>query len=57
MTRLPWLIRTRLSPYEILKIAQENKFRKIFLSHHGIVCCVYSLESTYHYCVEDRKVP
>ena len=35
-----------LSPYEILLIAQENKiYREIFLFHHEIVCCVYSLES------------
>ena len=36
-----------LSPYEILLIAQENKyivFREIFLFFHEIVCCVYALE-------------
>ena len=34
------------SPYKILPIAQENKiFRDFFLFYHGIVCCVYSLES------------
>ena len=34
-----------LSPYEILPIAQENKYLGIFcLFYHGIVCCVYSLE-------------
>ena len=34
------------SPYNILPIAQENKYLGIFfLFYHGIVCCVYSLES------------
>ena len=34
------------SPYKIILIAQENKYLGIFfLFHHGIVCCVYSLES------------
>ena len=34
------------SPYKILPIAQENKYLGIFfLFYHGIVCCVYSLES------------
>ena len=34
------------SPYKILPIAQDNKYLGIvFLFHHGIVCCVYSLES------------
>ena len=34
------------SPYEILPIAQENKYlREIFLFYREIVCCVYSLES------------
>ena len=34
------------SPYKILPISQENKYLGIvFLIHHGIVCCVYSLES------------
>ena len=34
------------SPYKILPIAQENKHLGIiFLFYHGIVCCVYSLES------------
>ena len=34
------------SPYKILPIAQENKYLMIFfLFYHGIVCCVYSLES------------
>ena len=33
-------------PYKILPIAQENKYLGIFfLFYHGIVCCVYSLES------------
>ena len=30
MARLPWLIRTRLSPYEILPTAQENKYLGTF---------------------------
>ena len=35
-----------LSPYEILPIAQENKYlEKLSLWVH----------STYHYCIEDRK--
>ena len=35
-----------LSPYEVLSIAQENKYlRKFFLIYHEIVRCVYSLES------------
>ena len=35
-----------LSPYEILPIAQENKYLGIFfLFYHEIACCVYSLES------------
>ena len=36
------------SPYKILLVAQENKYLGIFFSflfYHGIVCCVYSLES------------
>ena len=34
-----------LSPYEILQIAQENRYLVvIFLFYHEIVCCVYSLE-------------
>ena len=35
------------SPYKILPIAQENKYLGIFffLFYHGIVCCMYSLES------------
>ena len=34
------------SPYKILPIAQENKYLMIFfLFYHGIVCCVYLLES------------
>ena len=34
------------SPYKILPIAQENKYLGFFfLFYHGIVCCVYSLES------------
>ena len=47
MARLPWMIRTLFfSPYKILSIAQENKYLGIFcLFYHGIVCCVYSLES------------
>ena len=32
------------SPHKILPIAQENKYLGMF-SYHGIVCCVYSLES------------
>ena len=39
-----------VSPYKILPIAQENKYLRIFfLFYHGIVCCVYSLESP-HRC-------
>ena len=30
-----------LSPYEVLPIAQENKY----FSYHEIVCCVHALES------------
>ena len=47
MARLPCMIRTLFSyPYKILPIAQENKYLMIFfLFYHGIVCCVYSLES------------
>ena len=34
------------SPYKILPIAQTKQiFADFFLFHHGIVCCVYSLES------------
>ena len=34
------------TPYKILRIAQENKYLGIFfLFYHGIVCCVFSLES------------
>ena len=54
------------SPYKVLPTAQENKYLGIFfLFYHGIVCCVYSLESphrgesneytTYNHCVENRK--
>ena len=49
MARLPWMIRTLFSVpiYKILPIAQENKYLGIFFSYfyHGIVCCMYSLES------------
>ena len=38
-----------LSPYEILSIAQENKYLAIFHFYNEIVCCVYSLESP-HRC-------
>ena len=35
-----------LSPYEVLPIAQENKYLRIFfLFYREIVYCVYSLES------------
>ena len=34
-----------LSSYEVLAIAQENKYLLIFLFFHEIVYCVYSLES------------
>ena len=35
----------RKSPYEVLPIAQENKYLGIFfLFYREIVCCVYSLE-------------
>ena len=34
------------SPYKILPIVQGNKYLGIIsLFYHGIVCCVYSLES------------
>ena len=48
MARLPSVIRTRFSvPTKTLPKAQENKYLGIFffLFYHGIVCCVYSLES------------
>ena len=42
MANLNWF----LSLYEILQIAEENKYSEIFfLFYHEIVCCVYSLES------------
>ena len=53
-----------ISPYKILPIAQEKIYLMIFffLFNHGIVCCVYSLESRdsneytqYNHCVENRK--
>ena len=34
-----------LSPYEILPLAQENKYLGKFLFYHEIVCCVHSLKS------------
>ena len=35
-----------LSPYEVLLIAQENKYlSKFLLFYREIVCCVYLLES------------
>ena len=46
MARLPWMIRTFISLYKSLPIVQENNHLGIiFLFYHGIVCCVYSLES------------
>ena len=37
-----------LSSYEILPIAPENKYLRIFfLFYDEIVCCVYSLESSH----------
>ena len=46
MARLPWLIRTR---FDTLRNSSDSIrkqiFREIFLFHHEIVCCVYSLES------------
>ena len=49
IARLPWKIRTLFfRPYKILPIAQENKYLGIvFRFYHGIVCCVYSLESAH----------
>ena len=39
-----------LSPYEVLPIAQENKYLgEIFLFYREIACCVYSLKSP-HRC-------
>ena len=34
-----------LSLYEILLIAEENKYLEFFFFYYEIVCCVYSLES------------
>ena len=47
MACLPWMIRSLFfGPYKILPTAQENKYLGIFfLFYHGIVCCVYLLES------------
>ena len=43
------------SPYEILPIALQNKYLRIFfLFDHKIECCVYSLESPLRFFVEDR---
>ena len=43
MARLPWMIRTLFS---VPTIAQENKYLMMFfLFYHGIVYCVYLLES------------
>ena len=45
-----------LGPYEILLIAQENRYLgKFFLFHHRIVCCVYSLESP-HRCDSNEYI-
>ena len=41
MANLNWF----LSPYEILPMAQEDKYLGIFFFYHEIVCCVYLLES------------
>ena len=39
-----------LSPYEILSIAQENKYLGFFfLFYDEIVCCVYSLGDSNEY--------
>ena len=49
------------SPYEILPIAQENKYLgnfSYFIMKLYNECCVYSLESPhrYHICIEDQRL-
>ena len=46
MARLPWLIGTRFESLQNFSDSSRKQiFREIFLFHHEIVCCVYSLES------------
>ena len=46
MARLPWMIRTLFSvPTKSFKYLKKTNICYFFLSYHGIVCCVYSLES------------
>ena len=46
MARLPWMIRTRFSVHTKFFQKLDNKYLgDLFLFYHGIVCCVYSLES------------
>ena len=49
MARLSWgNLNSFLSPYEIIPIAQENKYlRKFSYFIMKSVCCVYSLELSY----------
>ena len=67
MARLPWMIRTIFQSLQNpSKSSRKQTFMDFFLFYHGIVCCVYSLESphrrdsnyvhsTYNHCVENRK--
>ena len=46
MARLPWMTRTLfLVPTKFLQYLKKTIFRDFFLFYHGIVCCMYSLES------------
>ena len=44
-------------PTKFSNSSRKQIFRNFFLFYHGIVCCVYSLDShsTYNRCVENRK--
>ena len=45
MACLPWLIKTHFwVPSKFFRLLRKQIFREIFLFHHEIVCCVYSLE-------------
>ena len=46
IARLPWMIRTLFSvPTKFFQQLKKTNIWGFFLFYHGIVCCVYSLES------------
>ena len=49
MARLPWIIRTLFeSSRNYSHCSRKQRFSEIFLFHHEVVRCMYSLESHHH---------